>query len=134
MANLSLREKKEEAKKEWEACFSRKMEDSLNEEGIKHYWDDDTSLEDALDLLTSAAINDAFDSIIDNIIGIAVIKHKEKKEELHNNNSFMVMKKSDRHLYSDVFDTEEGAQDFINDIAMTTSFTTKDFEIIKVQK
>lgn len=134
MANLSLREKKEEAKQEWEDCFSRKMEDSINEEGIKYYWDDDTSLEDALDLLTQAAIHDAFGHIIDDIVGIAVVKCKEKKEEPRNNNSFMVMKKSDRHLYSDVFDTEEGAQDFINDIAMTTSFTTKDFEIIKVQK
>ena len=77
----SLKEKKEELKKAWEECFEMKIEDKLNAKGLKHFWSDDTSEEEAADLLTAGAIDMLLDDMLDDLLGIVIIKGNPKKNE-----------------------------------------------------
>lgn len=43
----SLKEQKIEMKNDWEKCFEKKIEDKLTEKGLKKFWDENTSLEEA---------------------------------------------------------------------------------------
>ena len=77
----SLKEKKEEIKKAWEECFKMKIEDKLNDKGLEHFWSDDTSEEEAADLLTAGAIDMLLDDMLDDLLGIVIIKGNHKKNE-----------------------------------------------------
>ena len=77
----SLKEKKEELKKVWEECFKMKIEDKLNDKGLEHFWSDDTSEEEAADLLTAGAIDMLVDDMLDDLLGIVIIKGNPNKNE-----------------------------------------------------
>lgn len=77
----SLKEKKEELKKAWEECFEMKIEDKLNAKGLEHFWSDDTSEEEAADLLTAGAIDMLLDDMLDDLLGIVIIKGNPNKNE-----------------------------------------------------
>ena len=83
----SLKEKKEELKKVWEECFKMKIEDKLNDKGLEHFWSDDTSEEEAADLLTAGAIDMLLDDMLDDLVGIAIIKGNPNKNEKSESNS-----------------------------------------------
>ena len=83
----SLKEKKEELKKAWEECFEMKIEDKLNDKGLKHFWSDDTSEKEAADILTAGAIDMLLDDMLDNLVGIAIIKGNPNKNEKNESNS-----------------------------------------------
>ena len=77
----SLKEKKEELKKEWEECFKMKIEDKLNDKGLEHFWSDDTSEKEAAEILTAGAIDMLLDDMLDDLVGIAIIKGNHNKNE-----------------------------------------------------
>lgn len=77
----SLKEKKEELKKAWEECFEMKIEDKLNDKGLEHFWSDDTSEKEAAELLTAGAIDMLLDDMLDDLLGIAIIKGNPNKNE-----------------------------------------------------
>ena len=77
----SLKEKKEELKKVWEECVKMKIEDKLNDKGLEHFWSDDTSEEEAADLLTAGAIDMLVDDMLDDLLGIVIIKGNPNKNE-----------------------------------------------------
>ena len=83
----SLKEKKEELKKVWEECFKMKIEDKLNDKGLEHFWSDDTSEEEAADLLTAGAIDMLVDDMLDDLLGIVIIKGNPNKNEKSESNS-----------------------------------------------
>ena len=77
----SLKEVKEELKKAWEECFKMKIEDKLNDKGLEHFWSDDTSEEEAADLHTAGAIDMLVDDMLDDLLGIVIIKGNPNKNE-----------------------------------------------------
>lgn len=77
----SLKEKKEELKKAWEECFKMKIEDKLNDKGLEHFWSDDTSEKEAAELLTAGAIDMLLDDMLDDLLGIVIIKGNPNKNE-----------------------------------------------------
>ena len=83
----SLKEKKEELKKAWEECFKMKIEDKLNDKGLEHFWSDDTSEEEADDLLTAGAIDMLLDDMLEDLVGVVIIKGNPKKNEKNESNS-----------------------------------------------
>ena len=83
----SLKEKKEELKKAWEECFKMKIEDKLNDKGLEHFWSDDTSEKEAADILTAGAIDMLLDDMLDDLVGIAIIKGNPNKNEKNESNS-----------------------------------------------
>ena len=136
-----LTEKKNEIRKEWEDCFEVNMEDAINTEGIKFFYDENTSIDEATDMLTAIAIELTFGRIIDelgDIDGIAIIsrkKDKPKSKETEGSEckkgKFAVLEKSDGHVYADRFKTDEEANDFIKTICMNTTHTFDDFKVIQ---
>ena len=83
----SLKEKKEELKKAWEECFKMKIEDKLNDKGLEHFWSDDTSEEEAADLLTAGAIDMLLDDMLEDLVGVVIIKGNPNKNEKNESNS-----------------------------------------------
>lgn len=142
----TLKEKKETLKREWEECFEMPIEEKLNEKGIEKFWDDATSVKEAEDLLTSAAIDLLIEShieglgeILGSIVGGAskviifaggpdkkLCKGEEKKEK-----HFRVIDAEDDFMHKEVFYTAEAAEEYIKDICMTTSHIRDDFKIVQ---
>ena len=83
----SLKEKKEELKKAWEECFEMKIEDKLNDKGLEHFWSDDTSEKEAADILTAGAIDMLLDDMLEDLVGIAIIKGNPNKPKKNESNS-----------------------------------------------
>ena len=81
MRNEKLMDQKKEVKETWEQCFGKKIEDKLNKKGIERFWDDNTSLAEATDMLTAAAIDDLIYSLFKdsdvNPVAVAIVKHKK---------------------------------------------------------
>ena len=68
--DMERRAKKEEIKNAWEKAFGMKISEKLNKKGLDKFWDDNTSLSEAIDLLTAAAFDELLCDIIDDIAGI----------------------------------------------------------------
>lgn len=125
----TLREMKEELKKEWEDCFDKKIEDKLNDEGLKKFWDDNTTIGEAEVMLTCAA----FDDLFDDLIGAVIFKSsgcKDNKKEVKK--PFEVERIKDNYFYSEPFETIKEANEFINNICLNSEFKVDDFRIVKV--
>lgn len=135
---MNARERKEGLKNEWEKCFEKKIEDALTDEGIKHFWDERTSVDEAADLLTAVAVGDLVESLLNNHSGI-VVKVSSKKAEKKNCKAknfrpFMVIGKPDRYCYDERFETPEAAYEFIKNEAMHSILSVDDFMVVKEVK
>lgn len=69
----SLKEKKEQLKENFEKCFEVKLEDVFTEVGIKKYWDENTSVEKAVNMLDKAALNLAIDAMKGDVVGAIIM-------------------------------------------------------------
>lgn len=142
----SLKERKENLVKSWEECFELKIGDVLNKAGIEKLWDDNTSIEEADEILIAAGFSLVIDEIKEgkSIFGVAIISnYKEKlckegkKQETckggvrNDVGKFAVLRKTDNHIYADRFFTVEGAEELIRDICMHTQLTADDLSIIQ---
>ena len=58
-----------------------KIEDKLNDKGLEHFWSDDTSEKEAAELLTAGAIDMLLDDMLDDLLGIVIIKGNPNKNE-----------------------------------------------------
>ena len=128
----TLREMKEELKKEWEDCFDKNIEDKLNDEGLKKFWDDNTTIEEAEVMLTCAAFDDLFDGL-DGLIGAVIFTSsgcKDNKKEVKK--PFEVERTKDNYFYSESFETIKEANEYINSICLNSEFKVDDFRIVKV--
>lgn len=56
MKKEEMRELKESMYKQWEEVFGLKVDEHLTEEGLKKFWSEETSVLEATDMLTAAAI------------------------------------------------------------------------------
>lgn len=138
----SLKEKKIEMKNYWENCFELKIEDKLTEEGLKKFWDENTSFKEAEEMLTYAAIDNLVGHLFDSlacevIIGVGGCKEKEEHDEepcnVKNGTPFKVVRTKDSFIYEDEFETKEAADEFIRNTAMHSALlTVDDFKIAKV--
>lgn len=127
----SLKEKKEELKKEWEECFKMKIEDKLNDKGLEHFWSDDTSEQEAADLLTAGAIDMLLDDMLDDLVGIAIIKGNPNKNEKSEKKYRVV---GDGFTSDKTFTTIEGAENYRDEMAKTSHFTVDELDIVEVVK
>lgn len=141
----TLREQKQEARKEWEACFKTNMEGEFTTEGMDHFYDEETSLDEAIDMLTACAIHMTFGDMLDDILdkvdkadGIVIIakgndkpKYKEGGVVKNQEYKYAVLNEKTNHLYSERFDTERGAREYLEDIAMNSEFKVNDLRVIK---
>lgn len=142
MRNEKLMAQKKEVKETWEQCFGKKIEDKLNKKGIERFWDDNTSLDEATDMLTIAAIDDLFDSLLKdpdvNPVAVAVVRHKkaaDHKDEKDNGDmpgKCRVLNLVTSQLYDDEFDTRDLAKEFIRDKCAVTKYTVNDFKVVWV--
>lgn len=143
MAKTELEKEKKELKKTWQECFGVKMKEVLTEEGVEKFWDEETSIEEAEDMLTaagismyvSACLDEVHDLIPDAIGGIIIARKKEKVDEscdVKNDDPFKVERKIDRHVFSEDFETIDAAKEFIEKISLSSLFKVDDFRIIKV--
>ena len=126
----SLKEKKEELKKEWEECFKMKIEDKLNDKGLEHFWSDDTSEKEAAELLTAGAIDMLLDDMLDDLVGIAIIKGNPNKNERRGR--YRVV--GDGFKSDKTFTTIEGAESYRDEMAKTSHFTVDELDIVEVVK
>lgn len=134
----SIKEKKLELVSKWEECFDKKVSEFFNEKGIKHIWDDVTSVDEVGDMLDYAAIHLTFGKLANNLAGIIVEvvqgptgPTKKCSNDKHAD-VFQVLRVNDNHLLPGKFETEEGAQEFIKEECLRTVFTLDDFKVIKV--
>lgn len=151
MKNEKLMDQKKELKETWEQCFGKKIEDKLNEKGIEQFWDDNTSLDEATEMLTIAAIDDAVTGLIDSLfkdsdvkpVAVAVVRHKkaadpeDEKDDDDDDDGDMpakckVLNLVTSQLYDDEFDTRDLAQEFIRDKCSVTKYTVNDFKVVWV--
>ena len=149
MKNEKLMDQKKELKETWEQCFGKKIEDKLNEKGIEQFWDDNTSLDEATEMLTIAAIDDAVTGLIDSLfkdsdvkpVAVAVVRHKKaadpEDEKDDDDDGDMpakckVLNLVTSQLYDDEFDTRDLAQEFIRDKCSVTKYTVNDFKVVWV--
>ena len=133
----SLKEKKIEMKNYWENCFELKIEDKLTEEGLKKFWDENTSFKEAEEMLTHAAIDNLVGHLLDSlaceiIIGVGGCKDEEEENDDTETEKFEVFRSKDNFFYENVFDSAESAKEFIRELAMSTTYTVDDFKIAKV--
>lgn len=131
----SLKEKKIEMKNDWESCLELKLEDKLTEKGLKKFWDENTSLEEAEAMLTHAAIDDfvghLFGSLAEAII-IGVGGCQDEEEDNEQAEQFQVYRSHDNFFYEDTFDSVDAAKDFIKKQAMNSTYKVDDFKVVKV--
>ena len=127
----SLKEKKEELKQAWEECFKMKIEDKLNDKGLEHFWSDDTSEEEAADLLTAGAIDMLLDDMLDDLLGIVIIKGNPNKNEKSGKKYRVV---GDGFTSDKTFTTIEGAENYRDEMAKTSHFTVDELDIVEVVK
>ena len=127
----SLKEKKEELKKAWEECFKMKIEDKLNDKGLEHFWSDDTSEQEAADLLTAGAIDMLLDDMLDDLLGIVIIKGNPNKNEKSGKKYRVV---GDGFTSDKTFTTIEGAENYRDEMAKTSHFTVDELDIVEVVK
>ena len=127
----SLKEKKEELKKEWEECFKMKIEDKLNDKGLEHFWSDDTSEQEAADLLTAGAIDMLLDDMLEDLVAIAIIKGNPNKNEKSEKKYRVV---GDGFTSDKTFTTIEGAENYRDEMAKTSHFTVDELDIVEVVK
>ena len=127
----SLKEKKEELKKEWEECFKMKIEDKLNDKGLEHFWSDDTSEKEAAEILTAGAIDMLLDDMLDDLVGIAIIKGNPNKNEKSGKKYRVV---GDGFTSDKTFTTIEGAENYRDEMAKTSHFTVDELDIVEVVK
>ena len=148
MRNEKLMDQKKDLKETWEQCFGKKIEDKLNKKGIERFWDDNTSLDEATDMLTIAAIDDAVIGLIESLfkdsdekpVAVAVVKHKkaaDHEDEKDEDNGDMpskckVLNLVTSQLYDDEFDTRDLAKEFIRDKCAVTKYTVNDFKVVWV--
>lgn len=126
----SLKEKKEELKKEWEECFEMKIEDKLTEKGLKKFWDENTSIEEAEEMLTRAAIYDLV-GMLEDFVGVAIIKGNPNKNEKSGKKYRVV---GDGFTSDKTFTTIEGAENYRDEMAKTSHFTVDELDIVEVVK
>ena len=127
----SLKEKKEELKKAWEECFEMKIEDKLNDKGLEHFWSDDTSETEAAELLTAGAIDMLLDDMLDDLLGIVIIKGNHNKNEKSGKKYRVV---GDGFTSDKTFTTIEGAENYRDEMAKTSHFTVDELDIVEVVK
>ena len=150
MRNEKLMAQKKEVKETWEQCFGKKIEDKLNKKGIERFWDDNTSLDEATDMLTIAAIDDAVIGLIESLfkdsdvnpVAVAVVKHKkaadhedekdDKEDEGDMPKKCRVLNLVTSQLYDDELDTRDLAKEFIRDKCTVTKYTVNDFKVVWV--
>ena len=104
----NIKEKKEELKNAWEECFGMKIEDKFNSKGIEHFWDDETSVEEATDMLTAAGIDLYLESVIDE----AIRKVKADVHKTHHKDKTIFKVIGDGYESIVPFDTFEDASEF----------------------
>ena len=134
---MERKAKKEELKHEWEKCFSKKMEDKFTEKGIKKFWDDNTSTEEAAKMLTNAALDDVFGPIFGdiakNIGSVIVCELKDDYDDDEVNDQFEVYCEPEKDFVGVTFDSVEEAKDFIKEKAMNShKYTVDDFKVVRV--
>ena len=127
----SLKEVKEELKKAWEECFEMKIEDKLNDKGLEHFWSDDTSEKEAAELLTAGAIDMLLDGLLEDLVGIAIIKGNHNKNEKSGKKYRVV---GDGFTSDKTFTTIEGAENYRDEMAKTSHFTVDELDIVEVVK
>lgn len=131
----SLKEKKIEMKNDWENCLELKLEDKLTEKGLKKFWDENTSLEEAEAMLTHAAIDDFVGHLFGSLAGAIIIGVGGCQDEEENDEQaeqFQVYRSHDNFFYEDTFDSVDAAKDFIKEQAMNSTYTVDDFKVVKV--
>ena len=148
MRNEKLMDQKKEVKEAWEQCFGKKIEDKLNKKGIERFWDDNTSLDEATDMLTIAAIDDAVIGLIESLfkdsdakpVAVAVVKHKkeadheDEKDDGDMPSKCRVLNLVTSQLYDDEFETRDLAKEFIRDKCAVTKYTVDDFKVVWVDE
>ena len=138
MDKSELKAKKMNLVNEWEKIFEQKIENALTDEGIDHFWDEKTSVDEAADLLTAVAVGDLVESLLNNHSGIVVKVSSKKVEKKHckakDFRPFMVIGKPDRYCYDERFETPEAAYEFIKNEAMHSILSVDDFMVVKEVK
>lgn len=82
MTKAEMRSKKAELKAEWETCFEEKIENVLTDEGLEKFWDDSTSIREATEMLTVAALQDAFGILDSGDVDMIMISLDKKTDDI----------------------------------------------------
>lgn len=136
--NTDLRNKKAQLKSTWEKDNDLKLEDVLSEEGLNHFWDDETCYIEVVGMLIHATISAAFDIVKASPFAVicGVVHDEEEQDEepcnAKNDTPFEVERVKDHYFYEDKFESEEAAKEFIKDICLETEHKMADFRVVKV--
>ena len=141
----SLKEKKIEMKNDWENCLELKLEDKLTEKGLKKFWDENTSLEEAEAMLTHEAIDDFVGHLFGSLAGAIIMgiggcqdeeEHDEEPCNIKNGAPYKIARVEDgkvTFIEDDEFETEEAAKAVIQERVNHSTHTLSDFCVIQVQ-
>ena len=130
MSKESVVTKKEKLKNKFEECFKTSIEEHLSEEGIAHFWSDNTSYAEAMGMLDAAAILMLFDSAKTVLDVVVHIGDDDDDDEVAT--PYEVERVCDHYFFEEKFETEEKAKEFIREQAMNSPYQLKDFRIVKV--
>lgn len=122
-----IRKDKEILIQKWEECFHKKVTEVLSESGMAKFFDNNTSITEAVIMLTIPAIVDALEDAEDKDAVRVVIADEDDEE-----GKFGVLRTTDESLCIKRFETKEEANDFIKEQALHTSYTIDEFKVVKV--
>ena len=126
--NTMIRKEKEILIQKWEECFHKKVTEVLSESGMNKLFDNNTSITEAVIMLTIPAIVDALEDAEDeDAVRVVVIDNEDAKE-----GKFGVLRTTDESLCIKRFETKEEANDFIKEQALHTKYTIDEFKVVKV--
>lgn len=132
MKRKSLDELKKEMQRDWEKCFKRKLIDALTPEQLKLFWDDDTTIQEAFDLITPIGLQSFAEDIAKDVV--SEVLEEEAKEfgsarvmAAESLRYFVIDKETEQPVAD--FKHIEDADEHINMLCRTTSKTADDFEI-----
>lgn len=146
-----LKSQKRSLVRNWEKHFDAKLEDALTDKGLEKFWSGKTSLQKADSMLTSAAINMAFESFLDKllfgaedmaaiVIGLGGCQDEEEHDEepcnIKNGAPYKIARVEDGKaifIEDDEFETEEAAKAEIQERVNHSTHTLSDFCVIQVQ-
>lgn len=131
MDKLSLKEKKQALAKEFENDTKLKLKEELSDRGYELFWSDETSIEDAKQMLMAVCVNSMFGCISD-VVWSFLNDEGIEELEVENTEEYRVLRKKDDQLLEMKFSTEEDARNCIEDAVRHTAYTIDDFSILKV--
>lgn len=124
---------KEKLRKEWEECFDEKLDEHLTVKGMEKFYSPETSLEEAANMLTKAAVimlfNDIGIKFPEGKTSVIIINGDDEPCEGKASKPFIVLENGE--AVDERFESIEDAEEYIKKICMSSTRMRDNFKIVQ---